>query len=88
MQYEFSMAQIMSYGERRKNMKKGIHPVMKNCTITCACGASFETLSNKESHNVEVCNECHPFYNKKAGFHKKTGAVEKFNRKYNIEDNN
>lgn len=67
-------------------LKKGIHPVMKNCTITCACGASFETLSNVEVHNIEVCNECHPFYNKKSSGHKKTGAVEKFNRKYNIEE--
>lgn len=67
-------------------MKKGIHPVMKKSTITCACGTTFETLSNQEIHNVEVCNECHPFYNKKSTGHKKTGAVEKFNRKYNLED--
>lgn len=67
-------------------MKKGIHPVMQKSTINCACGASFETLSNQEVHTVEVCNECHPFYNKKSSGHKKTGAVERFNRKYNLED--
>lgn len=68
-------------------MKKGIHPEMKKSIFTCACGSTFETLSNKEEYNVEVCNECHPFYNKKSSGHKKTGAVEKFNRKYNLEDN-
>ncbi|MDD2238915.1 MAG: 50S ribosomal protein L31 [Bacilli bacterium] len=67
-------------------MKKGIHPEMKKCTIKCACGASFETLSNKEEHTMETCNLCHPFYTNKAGAHKKTGAVEKFNKKYNIKD--
>ena len=66
-------------------MKKSIHPAMEKCTVNCACGSSFETLSNKDSHNVEVCSSCHPFYTDKAGAHKKTGAVEKFNKKYNID---
>jgi len=67
-------------------MKKGIHPELKKCVVTCACGATFDTESNKESHNVEVCNNCHPFYTSgTASRHKKTGAVEKFNQKYNIK---
>lgn len=67
-------------------MTKANSIAMQKCTITCACGASFETLSNKEFHNVETCNLCHPFYTNKVGAHKKAGAVEKFNKKYNIED--
>ena len=59
-------------------------PILQKSTFTCVCGKSFESLSNKEVHNIEVCNECHPFYNKKSTGHKKTGAVERFNRKYNI----
>ena len=43
-------------------MKKNIHPELKDCTVTCACGASFKTKSTKESISVEVCSECHPFY--------------------------
>ena len=66
-------------------MKKGIHQLLQKSVINCACGESFETLSNKD-HKVEVCNQCHPFYNKKSSGHKKTGAVEKFNRKYNLQD--
>ena len=63
-------------------MRKGIHPELKECTVTCACGATFTTKSNKESLSIEVCNECHPFYTGKQGKAKKTGTVEKFNRKY------
>ena len=67
-------------------MKKGIHPEFKNCVITCACGASFDTSSIKEAHNVEVCSKCYPFYTSgTATKHKKAGAVEKFNQKYNIK---
>ena len=33
-------------------MKKGIHPEVKEATITCACGASFKTHSTKE--NIQV----------------------------------
>lgn len=58
---------------------------LKKCIITCACGASFETLSNKDKYQIEICNECHPAYKGKHGFtHKKAGSVEKFNKKYNL----
>ena len=63
-------------------MRKGIHPELKECTVTCACGATITTKSNKETLSIEVCNECHPFYTGKQGKAKKTGTVEKFNRKY------
>ena len=63
-------------------MRKGIHPELKECTVSCACGATFTTKSNKDSLSIEVCNECHPFYTGKQGKAKKTGTVEKFNRKY------
>ena len=63
-------------------MRKGIHPELKDCTVTCACGATFTTKSNKETLSIEVCNECHPFYTGKQGKAKKTGTVDKFNRKY------
>lgn len=65
-------------------MKKGIHPETKEITITCACGASFKTKSTKDDLSVEVCGECHPFYTGTQGRTKKTGNVEKFNRKYGL----
>jgi len=63
-------------------MKKGIHPNYKEATVTCACGATFQTKSTKDSIVVEVCSECHPFYTGKQGRTSKTGRVEKFNQKY------
>lgn len=66
-------------------MKKNIHPEMKDTTVTCACGATFKTRSTKENIFVEVCSECHPFYTGSQGKIKKTGNVEKFNRKYGLD---
>lgn len=65
-------------------MKKGIHPEMVECTITCACGNSFKTMSNKSEHFVEQCSMCSPAYTGKNNATKKTGSVEKFNKKYNL----
>lgn len=69
-------------------MKKGIHPELKDATVICACGATFKTRSTKEEIHVEVCNECHPFYTGTQGKAKKTGSVEKFNRKYGLNQEN
>ncbi len=65
-------------------MKKGIHPEMKEATVTCECGAKFKTMSTKGDIQVEVCSECHPFYTGAQGKVKKTGTIEKFNRKYGL----
>ena len=65
-------------------MKANIHPEMKEVTVTCACGASFKTLSTKDHIEVEVCSECHPFYTGQQARAIKAGKIEKFNRKYNI----
>ncbi len=67
-------------------MKANIHPEMKETTIKCACGASFKTKSTKENIEVEICSECHPFYTGKQGSAKRTGNIEKFNRKYGLND--
>ena len=69
-------------------MKASIHPEMKDATVTCACGATFKTKSTKEKISVEVCNECHPFYTGSQARAKKTGNIEKFNRKYGIDKQN
>ena len=63
-------------------MKANIHPEMKDTLVKCACGASFTTKSVKSEIHVEVCNECHPFYTGVQGKTKKTGNIEKFNKKY------
>jgi large subunit ribosomal protein L31 len=74
------------YGGRSVKMKKNIHPDVKDATVTCACGATFKTRSTKENIFVETCSECHPFYTGKQGKAKKTGNIEKFNRKYGLNE--
>lgn len=65
-------------------MKKGIHPTEQECKVTCACGNTFTTKSNKNEIHLETCNKCHSFY---TGKYKtaKTGNVQKFKDKYGIE---
>ena len=63
-------------------MKIGIHPEMKEATVTCACGETFKTKSTKEKIQVEVCSKCHPFYTGKQTRTSKAGRVDKFNKKY------
>jgi large subunit ribosomal protein L31 len=62
--------------------KKGIHPVYKPSTITCACGNKVETFSTRSSFSVEICSNCHPFYTGKQKFVDAAGRIERFNKKY------
>ena len=66
-------------------MKANIHPEVKEATVTCACGATFQTKSTKEKIDVEICSECHPFYTGTQGKTKKTGNIEKFNKKFGLD---
>ena len=63
-------------------MKPDIHPVYKNSTVSCACGASYETRSTRTSYAVDVCSACHPFFTGKARIMDKEGRVERFKSKY------
>jgi len=65
-------------------MKANLHPQMHKVTVKCACGASFEAESTRDKVSVEICSECHPFYTGKQGTGKKAGSIEKFNRRYNM----
>jgi large subunit ribosomal protein L31 len=65
-------------------MKKDIHPKYGKATISCACGNSFETGSTKKNMKVEICSVCHPFFTGKQKIIDTAGRVERFNRKYNL----
>ena len=65
-------------------MKEGIHPGYKECKVTCACGNTFMTLSNKDEMRVDICSECHPFFTGQQKFANRGGRVEKFKNKYNL----
>ena len=72
----------ISHGGRRDSMKKDIHPEIKDCKVTCACGETFQVNSTKSEINVEVCSKCHPFYTGKQSRASRAGRVDKFNKKY------
>ncbi|OQY39096.1 MAG: 50S ribosomal protein L31 [Candidatus Cloacimonetes bacterium 4572_65] len=63
-------------------MKKGIHPKYNKVTVTCMCGATFETKSTTGKLSLAICSECHPFYTGKEKMLDTAGRVEKFNKKY------
>jgi large subunit ribosomal protein L31 len=69
-----------------KDMKKGIHPKYEMTTITCACGNIIETRSTVKDIKVEICSVCHPFYTGKQKLVDTTGRVERFKKRYNIND--
>ena len=67
-------------------MKKGIHPSYKPAKITCACGNIVETRSTAGDYNVDICSNCHPFYTGKQKLVDTAGRVDRFRKKYGLED--
>ncbi|HIP54955.1 MAG TPA: 50S ribosomal protein L31 [Sulfurimonas autotrophica] len=63
-------------------MKKGIHPQLVDCTVTCACGNSFVTKSQKPEMKIDICNECHPFFTGEERMVDTAGRIEKFKARY------
>ncbi len=67
-------------------MKDGIHPKYDKCTVTCACGNTFETRSTSPEIRVEVCNSCHPFYTGKQKLVDTGGRVDRFKKRFNLSE--
>ena len=63
-------------------MKKDIHPEYVECTVTCACGNTFKTKSNKSEIRIDICDKCHPFFTGSEKIVDSAGRVEKFKKKY------
>ena len=63
-------------------MRADIHPDYKKCTVSCACGNTFETGSTKDEIKVEVCSQCHPFFTGKQKLVDTGGRVGRFKRRY------
>ena len=66
-------------------MKEGIHPNYKHATITCACGAVWETGSTKQDIHVEVCSKCHPFYTGRQKLVDTGGRVDRFKKRFGMD---
>lgn len=63
-------------------MKKDLHPNLVVCAVTCACGNKFETKSQKDAMEIDICNECHPFFTGSERMVDTAGRIEKFNARY------
>jgi large subunit ribosomal protein L31 len=63
-------------------MRENTHPEYMECTVNCACGNTFQTLSIKPEIRVEICSACHPFFTGRQKIVDTEGRVEKFIQKY------
>ncbi len=63
-------------------MKANTHPQWNHqCVVTCACGNTFTTGSNRDEMHVDICNKCHPFFTGEMKFVDRQGRVDKFMKK-------
>lgn len=67
-------------------MKQGIHPEYTTSIIKCACGAEHEIRSTKKDIRLDICSKCHPFYTGKQKLVDTGGRVDRFKKRFNIEE--
>lgn len=66
-------------------MKQGIHPEYVESTVHCSCGNTFTTRSTRPELRVDVCSNCHPFYTGTQRIVDSAGQVERFRKRFKIE---
>jgi large subunit ribosomal protein L31 len=66
-------------------MRKDIHPNYVNCTITCACGNSFESKSTTETMRIDICSSCHPFFTGEQKLVDTAGRIDRFKARYSLK---
>lgn len=75
--------------EGEKKMKPGIHPKYNVTKVKCAtCGHEFEVGSTANNIRIDTCSNCHPFYTGQQTFIQVAGRVEKFNKRYGLNEKN
>lgn len=67
-------------------MKEAIHPDYQPTVIKCACGETINTGSTKPKIHVEICSKCHPFFTGKQKLVDSGGRVDRFKKKFNLQD--
>jgi large subunit ribosomal protein L31 len=68
-------------------IKAGIHPKYVEATVTCACGNTFTVGSTKPQLRVDVCSKCHPFFTGQQRILDTAGRVERFRKRFNLDEN-
>ncbi len=68
-------------------MKDKIHPkYYTDAKVICSCGNTFTTASTRKELKVEACSKCHPFFTGERRMMDTTGRVERFKRRYKLQD--
>lgn len=63
-------------------MKADIHPVYVETTVTCTCGAVYNTRSTVKELKIGICAACHPFFTGEQRFVDTAGRVDKFAKRF------
>lgn len=68
-------------------MKEGIHPAYKEVKASCSCGAvhMIKSAMNRDTMNLDVCGNCHPFYTGQQRLVDTAGRVDKFAKRYKTD---
>ncbi len=66
-------------------MKEKIHPKYEKTTIRCACGETIEVGSTRKDMRLDICSKCHPFFTGKQKLVDSGGRVDKFIKRFNLE---
>jgi large subunit ribosomal protein L31 len=69
-------------------MKEKIHPRYVESTITCSCGNTWKTRSTKESVHLDICSNCHPYFTGEQRIVDTAGRVERFLKRYGMNQSN
>jgi len=67
-------------------VKDKIHPKYYDTTITCACGNEIKTRSTRKDIRVEICSNCHPFFTGRQKLIDTAGRVDRYRRKYGLDN--
>ena len=67
-------------------MQEAIQPKYYQAKVKCNCGNEFTIGSTQEEIRVEVCSKCHPFYTGQQKATSARGRIDKFNRKYGVNN--
>ena len=63
-------------------MKNEGHPTIHETTITCTCGAVYQTQSTVQNLRIGICAGCHPFFTGEQRFVDTAGRVDRFAQRY------
>ena len=65
-------------------MNKKIKTLYHSVQVICSCGHTFETKStySQDILKIDICSNCHPFYNQSEDVKRVDKRSEQFNEKF------